>query len=120
MTVEADLYAELAPLVANRVYPNTFPLSPPNPAWPSIRYSFASEVPAIALCGNSDDASADTRVQLDLVAATYSAARGLRQSVMAAMETFDPPAVLQSSFGQYDAETKTHREILDYLIHASE
>ena len=120
MTVEASLYSELGPLVANRCYPNTFPLTPPNPAWPAIRYAFVSEVPAIALCGNSDDDSADTRVQLDLVAATYSAARGLRQSVMAAMEGFAPPAVLQNSYAQYDAETKTHREILEYMVHASE
>lgn len=117
MTVEADLFTALKGLVGNRCYPNAFPLTPPAPVWPAIRYTFVAETPAIALCGDSGEADADARVQLDLAATTYAGVRTLRASVLAALAAFDPPAVLQGSFGQYDAETKTHREVLDYVIH---
>lgn len=119
MSLETDLYAALAPLVSNRCYPVIFPLTPPNPAWPAIRYTFVSQIPAIALCGDGGDESIDSRVQLDCVAATFAAARTLRAQVLSEMQTFDPPAVLQSSLSQYDAETKTWRELLEYQVNPS-
>jgi hypothetical protein len=117
MTTEASLFTALKGLVGNRCYPNAFPLTPPSPTWPAIRYVFVGEVPAVALCGDSGDDDNDRRVQLDLVATTYAGVRTLRASVIAAMQAFNPPAVLQNSFGQFDAETKTHRETLEYVIH---
>lgn len=119
MSVEADLFSTLGPLVANRCYPLAFPLTPPNPQWPAIRYTLVSTVPMIALCGDSGDEAPDTRVQLDLVAATYTAVRVLRQSAMAAMVGFSPPAILENSVDEWDAETKTFRVTLEYVIYAS-
>ena len=119
MSVASDLYTALAPLVGNRCYPVTFPLTPPNPQWPAIRYTPISIVPPAALCGNGGDDASDFRAQLDLVAVNYSAVQALRTSVMAEMVDFEPPAILENSFDGYDAETKTYRVTLDYVIYAS-
>jgi hypothetical protein len=119
MSVEADLYTALSGLVGNRCYPITFPQTGTVPVWPAIRYTLISVVPAIALCGDSGDDAADTRVQLDIVASSYSAMRSLRLDVMAAMLTFAPPAILENSSDQYDAETKTYRSQVDYIVYKS-
>lgn len=119
MTIEADIYTALNGLVSQRCYPLAFPLTPPRPAWPAIRYSFVSTVPEIGLCGDSGDEASSFRVQLDCVDVTFYDARTLRGLVMAAMALFDPPAVLENSASQFDAETKTYLESLEYVVHAS-
>lgn len=119
MSLETALFTALKSLVGNRVSPVTFPQPPAVPTWPAIRYTFISTVPIEDLCGDGDDETAEALVQLDLVASTFSAARALRLQVMAAMRTFDPPAILQNSSGEFDADTKTYREQLDYLFHPS-
>ena len=119
MTIEADLFTALRSLVNDRCYPLAFPLTPPRPAWPAIRYSFVSTVPEIGICGDTGDEASSFRVQLDCVDVTFKEARALRDSVMAAMATFDPPAVLENSASQFDAETKTCLESLEYVLHAS-
>lgn len=119
MSLEADLFAALKSLVGNRMSPNEFPQSPAVPVWPAIRYTFVDTIPEVDVCGDGDDDTATPRVQLDVVATTYTAARALRLQVMAAMRTFSPPAIIESSSGLYDAETKTFREILDYTFHGS-
>ncbi len=102
------------------VSPIIFPQPPRyNPEWPAIRYTFISSVPIEDLCGDGDDSTADTRVQIDVVDTTYAAMRSLRLSVMGVMSTFYPPAILQVSIDEVDAETKTYRGILDYLIRPS-
>jgi hypothetical protein len=119
VTIEASLYTTLAPLVSNRVYPVTFPLTGAVPVWPAIRYSIISVTPSVTICGDGGDETADTRIQLDIVAQTFSAVRALRLQVMTAMLTFAPPAVFENSFSSYDAETKTFREQVDYVTYAS-
>jgi hypothetical protein len=119
MTLEASLFTALKSLVGNRMSPNTFPQPPAVPTWPAIRYTIVDSVPVIDICGDGDDATAQTRVQLDVVAESYAAARALRLQVMSAMAAFTPPAILELSMSLYDAETKTHREILDYMFHGS-
>jgi hypothetical protein len=118
MSIEGALFTGLRTLVADRVYPLNFPQTPA-PVWPAIRYTFPSFRPATALCGDSGDKSATTRVQLDIVAETYVAARALRLQVMAVMKVFEPPAVLDGGGEDPDLETKTYRIRLDYLIFAS-
>ncbi len=120
MSIEADLFTTLKTLVENRVYPETF--IQPNgalPIWPAIRYGLVSIVPATAICGDGGDETADTRVQLDVVDKTFIATRSLRTQVMQAMLNFDPPAIVQNSFSEYDAETKTFRASIDYVIYKS-
>lgn len=120
MSIEADLFAGLKTLVpSNRAYPLTFPQAPATPAWPSIRYTFISVDPAVALCGDSGDKSATSRAQIDCVTLAYTTTRALRLAVMAFMKSFSPPAVLDGSREEYDAETKTFRASLDFLIYAS-
>jgi len=120
MSLEADLFTALRTLVANRVYPETF--IQPNgalPVWPSIRYDLISEVPMRTLCKDSGDDAPDTRVQIDGVDKTFMQARALRISIMAAMQSFVPPAVLENTFSEYDTETKTFRVSMDYVIYKS-
>jgi hypothetical protein len=120
MSIEEDLFAGLKALVASdRAYPITFPQAPADPDWPAIRYTFISVDPAAAICGDSGDLSATTRVQIDAVAKTFAAARALRLSIMAFMKTFTPPALFDGSREEYDSETKTFRASLDFLIYAS-
>lgn len=120
MSTETELYSALAPLVSNRVYPSTFAQpSGALPTWPSIRYTTVSSVPVEDLCGDGDDATADVRVQLDIVATTYKSMRTLRLAVMAAMRLLPTPARLSLSFDEYDAETGTHRAVLEYEVSGS-
>lgn len=120
MSTEADLFSKLGPLVANRVYPETFIQPNGNlPVWPAIRYDLISEVPMKMLCGDSGDDAPDTRVQIDAVHKTFKEVRALRLDVMAAMQTFAPPAILENTFSEYDLETKTYRVSMDYVIYKS-
>jgi hypothetical protein len=119
VTIEASLFTALGSLVSNRVYPITFPLTGAVPVWPAIRYSFISVTPSITICGDGGDETADTRIQIDIVATTFSAVRTLRSQVMTAMLTFSPPAVFENSFSSYDEQTKTFREQIDFVIYAS-
>lgn len=118
MSLEEDLFSALKSLVGNRVAPS-FPQPPKTPTWPAIRYNIVSNVPVIDIDGDGDDSTSEPRIQLDIVANTYEAARALRLQVMAAMKTFNPPAVLQNSNSTTDAETKTSREILEYITYGS-
>ena len=118
MTLEADLFTALKTLVGNRVAPVVFPQPPAVPTWPAIRVTIDLS-PLIDICGDGDDATANTRVQLDVVAKDYEQARSLRLNVKAQMEAFAPPATLEFSSSEYDAETKTYREILQYSVHGS-
>lgn len=117
MTLEADLYTKLGPLVGNRVAPK-FPQPPAVPTWPAIRYRIET-VAVVDICGDGFDETAERTVILEIVALTYTAARALRLQVMAAMKTFDPPAIAGFSSGEEDTETKTWREIQEFLIHGS-
>lgn len=118
MSVEDDLFSTLKSLVGNRVAPS-FPQPPKTPTWPAIRYQIISNVPVIDIEGDGDDSTSEQRIQLDVVASTYDAARAIRLQVMAAMKSFDPPVNLSNSNSTTDAETKTSREILQYITYGS-
>jgi len=119
MSLEADLFSALKSLVGNRMSPDTFPQPPAVPVWPAIRYTFVSNVPFVDLLGDGDDETSEPHVQLDVVATSFSAVRSLRLQVMAAMRTFAPPAILQNTTSEYDSETKTYREIMEYSFFGS-
>jgi len=119
MSLEDDLFSALKSLVGNRMSPNTFPLAPRIAVWPAIRFIIIDNVAEVDICGDGDDATATPRVQLDIVASTYAAVRALRLQVMARMKTFDPPAIVDGQGSEYEAETNTYRERLDFLFHGS-
>jgi len=116
------LYQLLRGLVDDRAYPNQFPQPAGNaaPVWPAIRYTITSATPAASLCGTNDGSSDDVTVRIDVVAATYAGMRSLVTSVIAAIDNTDPPSTRQpGGFETYDAETKTHRALLEYTFHQS-
>lgn len=116
------IYQLLRGLVADRCYPLQFPQPGGNaaPTWPAIRYTVISAEPAASLCGTNDGTSDDVTVRIDVVATTYSAMQTLRDQVIAAVVNTDPPSARQpGGFESYDAETKTHRTVLEYLFQQS-
>lgn len=118
--ISAVVYSALKSLVNNRCYPSTFPQSDKTPqTWPAIRFSMISIIPVQDICGTDDGATDDTHVQVDYVALTYGAMIALRDQGRSAMETLDPPALRQTGFEEYDAETKTHRCVEDYVFYPS-
>ena len=115
MTVEADLFAALGPLVDGRARPNTFKQ---DEQWPALRYSI-STTPDVDICGDGGDATAAIRVFIEGVDRQYAPMRALRVSVMAAMKSFPIPAVLEGDDDDYDSQAKAHRCTLNYLLHPS-
>jgi hypothetical protein len=75
--------------------------------------------PEADVCGTDDGTTDTTRIQIDYVAQTHGAAVALRDQGRAALMTVEPPAVRDTGFETYDAETKTHRVSDDYLFHPS-
>lgn len=113
------LHALLAPLVGGRVYPVMFPQEP-LPTWPAIRYTPVGGSTNPDACGSGDGTLDDVSVQIDVVAATYTAARDLQQQVRAALQTFTPPAVADGApLFDFDAETRTHRAIQTFTLYPS-
>jgi len=117
MTLDVALFTALKSLVGNRVAPY-FPQPPLVPTWPAIRYSI-ERVALVDVCGDGDDDTAEQTVTLEIVATTDTAARALRLQVLSAMKNFDPPATAGFSHAEEDPETKTFREIQEFLIHGS-
>lgn len=116
MTVDDSIFAALGPLVANRVYPSTFPQQF---TYPAIRYQFVDQVPVADLGGDGDEQTDTPRVQIDAVANTYKAARDLGRAIREAMKTITTPAMLEDQRPVYDADAKVHRVSLDYTFHGS-
>jgi len=119
MTIEEDIFSTLKNLVGNRVAPVVFPQPPAVPTWPAILYNIVSSTPIVDLCGDGDDDTAEHRIQLDVVALTFTQARSLRLQVKSAMAVFSPPAILQFTASEYDPDTKTYRELMQYITHGS-
>lgn len=121
LSVSQDIVRVLGPLVSQRCYQRTF-MQPDGglPPWPAIRFVFASADPGSTICGDGGDADADYRVQIDL-ADEYgkgeAAFQALRAQVLAAMQTLGPAYVWAAQRDEFDAETKTLRCSLDYLVY---
>lgn len=107
-------------LVGGRVYANTFPQESASPTWPAVRFTVITETNFPDQCGSDDTATDDVSVQIDVVAQTYDAMRTLKANVITRMATATTPAVRQPGGGEeFDAPTKTHRAILEYLFQPS-
>jgi hypothetical protein len=122
--ISAIIHSALGPLVGGRVYPNTFEqpnTEPPRlPTWPAVRYQFISSDPAADICGTAGEELDDVRVQIDVVAKTFGAMKTLKEQVITAMMVVAPPAQRQpGGIETYDAETKTHRAVLEYVFYPS-
>jgi hypothetical protein len=121
VSIELDIFDTIKTLVSNRVYPNTF--VQPNgslPVFPAIRYQIISNEVTPDICGDGLENEQNPRVQLDLACFTGAEVITLRENVRAAMKNFpDSPALLEDSGSDYDADTKTHRVRMDYVIYQS-
>lgn len=123
MSLEDDIFATLAPLVMTsasplkgRVYPNTLPQQF---TYPAIRFQVISGVPVVDLCGDGDEETDETHIQFDVVGDTFDSMMILVRQVRTAMATFDPPAILEFFSTDFDAETKSHRGLMEYSFHGS-
>lgn len=122
MSIESDVVAAIQARVDGRAYVGEFSQPNVRPTWPAARVTVASIAPDVAICGDGGEETADFRVQIDLVVtegAGYSALNALKALVLSDMRSFDPPAIWDGGFYDFDSETKTHRYILDYLIYPS-
>ena len=118
--ISGIVFSALKGLVGNRCFPNTFMQQDRLPSWPAIRYTVIGSDPTPDIMGTADVLLDDVRVQIDVVDLTYGGAVVLRDRVIAAMSTLTPPAVRQpSGFETFDAETKTHRVVLEYVFYPS-
>ncbi len=116
--------------LGSRIYEGTFP-QPAGvpPSYPAARFTFVGNTPYPALCGDSDIDADDVRVQIDICvadAAGTAALHTLRRAVIAAMANMvlqsgetPLPSTRDTDLYEFDAETKTHRQILDFLLFPS-
>lgn len=118
MSLQTLLFSALKSLVNNRVYPTKFPEVPVR-TWPAIRYTVIDRVHSNTIDGSGDDNTAESRIQLDLVDNSYADVQELRLAVIAVMDDFFPPVLIDGDQDTYDAETKTDRVILDYVFYPS-
>lgn len=119
MSIPTVIKAALDSLVDSRVFPNTFPQEINFSSWPAIRYTVISSDNAPTVCGTDGIATDDVLVQLDLVAKTYSALMALRDAAITSLMTLTPPPVRAGMQETFDAETKTHRAILEVTFYQS-
>lgn len=120
MSIPDLIYQSLRALVADRIWPNRFGQPDGSPVWPAIRYTIVVNDPAASLCGTDDEDTDDVIVQFDIVAATYAAMRTLKAQLITALDNTDPPCSRQpGGFETWDAETKTHRAVLDFRFQQS-
>lgn len=123
--IEGVIFTALRGLVAGRCYPSIFPQLEVNGEFvlaatlPAIRYTVVSATPVPDICGTDDGTTDETRVQIDCVAQTHGAAIALRDLVITALQSTDPPCTRDQGFTTFDTETRTHRATVDFLFHPS-
>ncbi len=76
----------LAALVSNRIYPD---MLPQDATYPAIRYAVIDRVEVLVKPSKTTVRHVRARVQLDLYARTYSAAKQLEAALVAAVYAFD-------------------------------
>lgn len=123
LSVSQALTTALGPLVEQRVYARTF-VQPSGdlPTWPSIRFAFVSVASDVTICGDGGDESADYRVQIDLVLERSKGEvefQSLRSQLLAVMQALGSTFVWAGQRDEFDADTKTNRCSLDYLVYQS-
>lgn len=120
MSHEAMIFTALKGLVANRVYPDTFPQAPDKPVWPSIRYTALGGVVDMDACGSGTAQTDSSEWQVDIVSNTATERATLRDQARAAIEAMPVASALNAApLHLYDPETKTYRAILRLTCYGS-
>lgn len=112
MAIEGDIQALLAPLVSGRCYPlvNTSTAI----VKPYLTFQVVSNVPTVSLDGPSN--LENRRVQIDVWADTYGAAKSLEATIKTTMQgsSFVNIPLLTQDF--YEEETKLYRVSMDFSV----
>jgi len=107
MTTESAVRAVLTGLVSSRVY--AIGEVPDTPTSPYIVLQIVSTVP-----GNLKNTDTQKRVQVDVYARGYDAAKGLEASVRAAMSAATFSNCFLVSRDAFDPGVKLNRQIIDF------
>lgn len=111
MAIEGTIQTLLAALVSGRCYP----LNAPDPvAKPYITFQVISNIPSVSLDG--PNGTENRRIQIDIWASTYGAAKTLENSVKAAMVAASFVNVPLSTGDLYENDTQLYRVSMDYSI----
>ena len=128
--ISGVVFTALRSLVNDRCYPSRFPQEAigapgttppalPYPTWPAIRYTIVDGFNEATICGTDSTDTDETRVQIDVVAPTYGAMVVLRDEVITALQDTVPPCVREPFFETWDADTRTHRCVIDFTFSPS-
>lgn len=108
-TIQEQLVAYLQPIAA--LHPM---LAPQNAALPYVTYQrVANSVNNVLSGPPSID---NTRIQLDVWAASYPDAQALAQSITAAMQQWAVQNVLLTSYDLYEQDVQVFRVLLEFSI----
>jgi Protein of unknown function (DUF3168) len=110
-TLEQVIFTTLGPLVANRVHPVVVPQ---DATFPCIGYQTVNAAPENSLCGSSG--LVRSSVMFNLYAVEYADLRTLRESVIAAMQSFPLECILTMEQDGFEPDGKLFRRMLQYSI----
>ena len=111
MSLQSDFFTLAGPIFTGRVYPN---VAPDLVEKPYLTYSRISGLEETTLDTNGGvNNLRNTRLQLDVWAATYGEAQAKAEALRTALKTWAVPNVFQSDQDMYEADTKLHRVMLD-------
>jgi hypothetical protein len=120
MSVADTIFTALRGLVSDRCYPKRFPQQK-DAVWPAIRFTIVGGTTYEDLCGDGDEDSDDTRVQIDWAHITSDDCEALGRQIRAAMAAIaDPPMRMQAPPDlDWDADAKVYRGRADWMAHPS-
>lgn len=121
--IEATVFGALRSLVNDRCYPARFPQNEKGEIttlWPAIRYTVISAFNDADICGTDTVDTDDTDIQIDGVAMTHGAMVALRDQIIAALQSTNPPCIRTGTRSEtFDAETRTYRTTMQFTFHPS-
>lgn len=109
MTIQQSVYTALTSLVGGRVHPS---VAPDQQTLPFIVYNRVSSVPTTTLADGQP--IQQTRMQVDIYAATYSAAQALADQVRDALIGSPLYGVQLMEFDGFEEDIKVFRVVHDY------
>jgi hypothetical protein len=111
MSIQTDLRALIGAIVDERAYPVA---APDSPVAPYLTYQRVSAVPQNVMAGNGGAAPLmNTRLQIDVYAATYAEAQAKADAIKAALRGWAIQNVTNSEQDLYEGDVKLHRVMID-------
>lgn len=110
-SVQEALVAQLSAVVSGRIYPL---VAPDGAAMPYVVYQRVASTVDNVLAGNGNPPIENTRLQIDVWAASYASAQATAEAIKDALLAWGTQNVLIQELDQYEPTTKKYRVILDY------